>query len=135
MVTSIETPTMPRSSSSQPAVCFLSVNLIPSAIGIVPANAGADFFRHPSLRPVSICSAIADEEVVVERNPEYFRDAPQISHVRFRVVLTPSFARSNFAKVCRSRDEFPFAGHHSRSRAPADLAVTDRPARISPTSV
>src|SRR6266404_4108824 len=48
MVTSIETPDDATVifHLSQPFASF-SVNLIPSAIGIVPANAGADFFRHP----------------------------------------------------------------------------------------
>ena len=71
---------------SQPYASF-SVNLIPSAIGIVPANASADFSRHPiGSGPFRFLQQSQDEEVVLERNPEYFHDAPRIARVRFRVV-------------------------------------------------
>jgi ABC-type transport system substrate-binding protein len=71
---------------TQPYASF-SVNLIPSAIGIVPANAGADFSRHPiGSGPFRFVQQSQDEEVVVERNADYFREAPQIVRVRFRVV-------------------------------------------------
>ena len=71
---------------SQPYASF-SVNLIPSAIGIVPANASADSSRHPiGSGPFRFLQQSQDEEVVLERNPEYFHDAPRIARVRFRVV-------------------------------------------------
>ena len=88
MVASIETPDDATVifNLSQPYASF-SVNLIPSAIGIIPANAGADFSRHPiGSGPFRFVQQSQDEEVVLERNPEYFRDAPQIIRVRFRVV-------------------------------------------------
>src|ERR1700687_6041058 len=86
MVTSIEThdDATVIFHLSQPFASF-SVNLIPSAIGIVPANAGADFFRHPvGSGPLSFVRRSQHEEWGVVRNPESFRDAPQISRVRFR---------------------------------------------------
>jgi peptide/nickel transport system substrate-binding protein len=71
---------------SQPYASF-TVNLIPSAIGIIPANAATDFSRHPiGSGPFCFVQQFQDEEVVVERNPEYFREAPHINRVRFRVV-------------------------------------------------
>jgi len=71
---------------SQPYASFTG-NLIPSAIGIVPANAGADFSRHPvGSGPFRFVQQSQDEEIVVEGNPEYFRGAPPLARVRFRVV-------------------------------------------------
>jgi peptide/nickel transport system substrate-binding protein len=88
MVTSIETPddaTVIFHLSE--AYASFTLNLIPSAIGIVPANAGADFSQHPiGSGPFRFVQQSQDEEVVVERNPEYFRTTPQITRVRFRVV-------------------------------------------------
>jgi peptide/nickel transport system substrate-binding protein len=88
MVSSIETPddSTVIFHLSQPYASF-SVNLIPSAIGIVPANAGADFSRHPiGSGAFRFVQQSQDEEVIVERNPGYFHDTPQITRVRFRVV-------------------------------------------------
>jgi peptide/nickel transport system substrate-binding protein len=88
MVASIEAPDDATVTFhlSQPYASF-TVNLIPSAIGIVPANAGADFSRHPvGSGPFRFVQQSQDEEIVVERNPEYFRGAPQLARVRFRVV-------------------------------------------------
>ncbi len=71
---------------SEPYASFLW-NLARPAIGIVPQNAGADFSRHPiGSGPFRFVSQSQDEEVVIERNPDYFRGAPQIPRVRFRVV-------------------------------------------------
>jgi peptide/nickel transport system substrate-binding protein len=88
MVKSIETPDDATVifHLSEPYASF-AVNLIPSAIGIVPANAGADFSRHPvGSGPFRFVRQSQDEEVLVERNADYFRAAPQISQLRFRVV-------------------------------------------------
>jgi peptide/nickel transport system substrate-binding protein len=58
------------------------------AIGIVPANANApDFSRHPiGSGPFRFVSQSQDDEVILEGNPDYFRGAPAIARVRFRVV-------------------------------------------------
>jgi peptide/nickel transport system substrate-binding protein len=130
MVTSIETPDDATVifHLSQPFASF-SVNLIPSAIGIVPANAGADFSRHPiGSGPFRFGQQSQDEEVVVERNPEYFRDAPQITRVRFRVVpdavvraLELRKGSADLEMSSLSPDIIPVL-----ARQP-DLAVTDRP--------
>jgi peptide/nickel transport system substrate-binding protein len=70
------------------------VNLVRSTTGIVPANAPADFSQHPiGSGPLRFVSQSQDSEVIVERNPEYFRlaegvsgGAAPISRVRFRIV-------------------------------------------------
>src|SRR6267142_4600417 len=88
MVASIEAPdaTTVIFRLSQPYASFTG-NLIPSAIGIVPANAGADFSRHPvGSGPFRFVQQSQDEEILVERDPEYFRGAPHLTRVRFRVV-------------------------------------------------
>lgn len=57
------------------------------AIGIVPANAAPNFSHHPiGSGPFRFVSQTQDEEVVVERNPDYFRGPPQLSQVHFHVV-------------------------------------------------
>jgi peptide/nickel transport system substrate-binding protein len=69
------------------AYASLLFNLIPSGLGIVPADANADFSRHPvGSGPFRFVSQRQDDEVIVERNPDYFRGAPALSRVRFRVV-------------------------------------------------
>jgi peptide/nickel transport system substrate-binding protein len=63
------------------------VNLVRSTTGIVPANAAADFSQRPvGSGPFRFVRQSTDDEVVVERNPDYFAGAPQLSSVRFRIV-------------------------------------------------
>ena len=72
---------------SEPYASFLW-NLTAEGIGIVPAGSGATRWR--SIRSgrgrfdSSAWSRI--EEIVLERNPDYFGGAPKIERVRFRVV-------------------------------------------------
>jgi peptide/nickel transport system substrate-binding protein len=88
MITSIEAPDdfTVTFHLQEPYASFTN-NLIPSAVGIVPANAAADFSRHPiGSGPFRFVSQAQDEEVLLERNPDYFRGLPQITRLRIRVV-------------------------------------------------
>jgi peptide/nickel transport system substrate-binding protein len=71
---------------SEPDSGFL-LNICRPALGVVPAGAGADFAEHPvGTGPFRFVSAQQDDSVVLERNETYFRAAPKIERVRFRVV-------------------------------------------------
>jgi peptide/nickel transport system substrate-binding protein len=71
-----------------------TTSLVRGAVGIVPANAPTDFARHPiGSGPFRFVSQSQDDEVVVERNPDYFGllhsgsgGTALISRIRFRVV-------------------------------------------------
>jgi peptide/nickel transport system substrate-binding protein len=70
----------------EPSASFLW-NMDRSAFGIVPAGSGADVEHNPiGTGPFRVANITADEEVVLERNPHYFGQAPAISRVRFRIV-------------------------------------------------
>ena len=112
---------------SEPYASFPG-NLIRPTTGIVPANAGADFSRHPiGSGPFRFVQQAQDEEVVVERNSDYFRGAPQLARVRFRVVpdavvraLELRKGSADLEMTSLSPDIIPVL-----ARRP-DLAVTDR---------
>ena len=62
-------------------------NLIPSAAGIVPANAAADFFRHPNgTGPFRFVSQSQDDEVILSRNENYFGLSAAPISIHFRIV-------------------------------------------------
>jgi peptide/nickel transport system substrate-binding protein len=88
LVTSIDTPDPATVifHLKEPYASF-TVNLVRPTVGIVPANSPADFARHPiGSGPFKFVSQSQDDEVVIAKNPAYYRGSPQISHVRFRVV-------------------------------------------------
>jgi peptide/nickel transport system substrate-binding protein len=113
---------------TEPYASFLW-NLTRPAVGIFPQGAGADFSRHPiGSGPFRFVSQSQDEEVVVERNPDYFRGAPQLARVRFRVVpdavvraLELRKGSADIEMSSLSPDMIPVL-----ARQP-DLAVTERP--------
>ena len=71
---------------SEPYASFL-LNVSRLAIGIVPNGSGADLARAPiGTGPFRFVSMTPDEDVVLERNPEYFGPLPKIDRVRFRIV-------------------------------------------------
>ena len=62
-------------------------NLSDGAIGIIPAGSGRDFGRHPiGSGPFRFVSQEQDKEVVIERNPSYWSQPPNLERVRFAVV-------------------------------------------------
>jgi peptide/nickel transport system substrate-binding protein len=88
MVTSVEAPDPATVifHLKEPYASF-TINLLRATTGIVPANAGSDFSRHPvGSGAFRFVSQSQDDEVIVERNPDYFRGAPKLSRVRFRIV-------------------------------------------------
>jgi peptide/nickel transport system substrate-binding protein len=71
---------------SEPNAAF-PWSLVRPAVGIVPNGSGAELSQHPiGSGPLKFVSAQQDEDVVLERNPFYFRDAAKIQRARFRVV-------------------------------------------------
>ena len=73
---------------SAPHASFLFEMARP-AVGIVPKDSGPDFARHPiGTGPFRFVSMAQDDEIVLERNPDYFggRGPGNIERVRFRVV-------------------------------------------------
>ncbi|HYA96603.1 MAG TPA: ABC transporter substrate-binding protein, partial [Methylomirabilota bacterium] len=70
----------------EPYASFLW-NMARPAVGIVPADAGADSPRRfIGSGPFRFVSQRQDDEVILERNLGYFRGSPKIEGVRFRVV-------------------------------------------------
>ena len=62
-------------------------NLTAGAIGIVPEGSGAEFSENPvGTGPFAISSYVPDGEILLEANPEYFRAAPRVNAVRFKIV-------------------------------------------------
>jgi len=88
LVRSIETPNDATVifHLSRPYSSFLW-NVIRQGMGIVPAGSGDEVSQHPiGTGPFRFVSMSPDEDVVLERNPDYFGQAPQLKRVDFRVV-------------------------------------------------
>lgn len=88
MVESIETPDEATVifHLREPFSSFLW-NLTLPGIGIVPAGSGKEEAQKSiGTGAFRVASIIQDEEIVLERNPDYFGGVPKISRVRFRVV-------------------------------------------------
>ena len=95
LVTSIEAPDPATVifHLKEPYASF-TINLIRPTTGIVPANAGSDFSRHPiGSGPFRFVSQAQDDEVIVERNANdpvsdhpVGGGLPPFSRIRFRVV-------------------------------------------------
>ncbi|HUA02015.1 MAG TPA: ABC transporter substrate-binding protein [Candidatus Aquilonibacter sp.] len=71
---------------SEPSASFVS-NLTRMAMGIVPAGSGHTPTSDPvGTGPFRFVSMVQDQEIVLERNPDYFGGPPKIPVVRLRVV-------------------------------------------------
>jgi peptide/nickel transport system substrate-binding protein len=71
---------------SEPFSSFLW-NLTRPGIGIVPVGSGHEEARNPiGTGPFRVVSVDQDEQIVLERNPEYFGGVPRLERVRFRIV-------------------------------------------------
>jgi peptide/nickel transport system substrate-binding protein len=71
---------------SEPYASF-TINLVRPTVGIVPVNASTDFSRTPiGSGPFRFVSQSQDEEVLLSGNSNYYRGAPFLFRVRFRVV-------------------------------------------------
>ncbi|HEX4076026.1 MAG TPA: ABC transporter substrate-binding protein, partial [Candidatus Acidoferrales bacterium] len=71
---------------SQPYASFMW-NLTAMAMGIVPAGSGHTPTSDPiGTGPFRFVSMTQDQDVVLDRNADYFGGAPKIAEVRFRVV-------------------------------------------------
>lgn len=56
-------------------------------IGIVPKGSGKELARNPiGTGPFRFVSMVEDDEIILERNSDYFGGAPKIEGVRFRIV-------------------------------------------------
>jgi peptide/nickel transport system substrate-binding protein len=71
---------------SEPNGGFLT-DICRPEFGVVPVGAGSEVTQHPvGSGPFRFVSAEQDDNIVLERNPDYFRGAPKIEQVRFRIV-------------------------------------------------
>lgn len=62
-------------------------NLSDGAMGIVPEGSGDEISRHPiGSGPFKFISAETDQDVILERNDEYWGDRAKLARVRFMVV-------------------------------------------------
>jgi peptide/nickel transport system substrate-binding protein len=70
----------------EPYASFLFGVSRPS-VGIVPRDSLAGMSQHPvGSGPFRFVSSVRDEEIILERNPNYFGGAPKIERIRFRIV-------------------------------------------------
>jgi len=70
----------------EPYASFLW-SLTRPVVGIVPRGSGPEMAQHPiGSGPFQFVSATTDEEIILARNENYFGGAPNIEHLRIRIV-------------------------------------------------
>jgi peptide/nickel transport system substrate-binding protein len=66
-------------------------NLSDGAVGIVPYGSGSEITSHPiGSGPFRFVEARQDQDVVIERNDDYWGEKPKIKRVRFAVIPDPT---------------------------------------------
>jgi peptide/nickel transport system substrate-binding protein len=88
MVTSIEAPDDATVifHLSEPYASLLT-SMVSPEIGIVPRGAGTEMAQHPiGTGPFRFVSATTDDEIVLQRNENYFGGAPKIERLHMRIV-------------------------------------------------
>lgn len=94
---SVVSPTEVKISLSQPYPAFLSILAQPQAAIVSPAAVakfGDAFAKNPvGTGPFAFKSAQADTNVVLEANSSYFRGAPKLSRIVYRVIPDASTRR------------------------------------------
>ena len=90
-------PTEVKISLTEPYPAFLSILAQPQSAIVSPAAVekfGDKFASNPvGTGPFSFKSAQADTNVVLEANPDYFRGAPKLSRIIYRVIPEASTRR------------------------------------------
>ena len=90
-------PATVRITLSKPYPAFLSILAQPQSAIVGPAavaRLGAGFSTHPvGTGPFRLVSYQADTSIVLERNPNYFRGAPKLERVIYRVIPDASTRR------------------------------------------
>jgi peptide/nickel transport system substrate-binding protein len=70
----------------EPYASFL-FGLTRPSVGIVPRDSTPAISQHPvGSGPFRFVSSVRDEEIILERNTDYFGGAPKIERIRFRIV-------------------------------------------------
>jgi len=93
----VVSPTEVKITLSEPYPAFLSILAQPQSAIVSPAAVakfGDKFAANPvGTGPFSFKSAQADTNVVLEANPDYFRGAPKLSRIIYRVIPDASTRR------------------------------------------
>jgi peptide/nickel transport system substrate-binding protein len=103
----------------EPAASF-AWNMERSAVGIVPADAGSDFARHPiGSGPFRFVSQAQDDAVVIERNENYFGGEERRERLTTELAEGPQSAQkrgeegqrrdAENAEITQRREDQPFA--------------------------
>ena len=90
-------PTEVKITLSQPYPAFLSILAQPQAAIVSPTAVkkyGADFATHPvGTGPFVFKSYQPDTNLVLDANPDYFRGAPKLAHIIYRIIPDASTRR------------------------------------------